>query len=199
MGFSTTVERFLLIFYKIRDRLLPLNTKRRLFVRFIFNLLLSPKATIKKLNRTNFKQFIHNVNTGEIDFLEEKISRNLSTVVEKPNDEGNEHINKALQLSAAVRLKLFLSDFENKLTFKLSDNPIVSIIIITFNKAWHTYRCLEFLKAHVDLPHEVIIVDNSSKDETLELLNRLKGIKVIRNQYNYGFIVACREIPAFSK
>jgi GT2 family glycosyltransferase len=45
----------------------------------------------------------------------------------------------------------------------------------------------------VDLPVETIIVDNDSKDETGELLDRIEGAKVIRNDENLGFLKAVNQ------
>jgi GT2 family glycosyltransferase len=75
-----------------------------------------------------------------------------------------------------------------------SDNPLVSIIIPAYNQFAYTFNCLESLYVNLspDLAYEVIIVNDASTDETLEQLATLiKGIKVLTNAENSGFIRSC--------
>ncbi|MCA2712056.1 MAG: glycosyltransferase [Microcystis sp. M015S2] len=75
-----------------------------------------------------------------------------------------------------------------------SDNPLVSIIIPVYNQFAYTFNCLESLYVNLspDLAYEVIIVNDASTDETLEQLATLiKGIKVLTNAENCGFIRSC--------
>jgi glycosyltransferase involved in cell wall biosynthesis len=45
--------------------------------------------------------------------------------------------------------------------------PLVSIIIPVFNKLEYTAKCLRAIAAHTrDVPHEVIVIDNASSDDT---------------------------------
>ncbi len=75
-----------------------------------------------------------------------------------------------------------------------SDNPLVSIIIPAYNQFAYTFNCLESLSVNLssDLAYEIIIVNDASSDETLEQLATLiKGIKVLTNAENSGFIRSC--------
>ena len=75
-----------------------------------------------------------------------------------------------------------------------SDDPLVSIIIPAYNQFAYTFNCLESLSVNLspDLAYEVIIVNDASTDETLEQLATLvKGIKVLTNAENSGFIRSC--------
>ena len=75
-----------------------------------------------------------------------------------------------------------------------SDNPLVSIIIPVYNQFAYTFNCLESLSVNLssDLAYEIIIVNDASSDETLEQLATLvKGIKVLTNAENSGFIRSC--------
>ncbi|MEE9170187.1 MAG: glycosyltransferase [bacterium] len=68
---------------------------------------------------------------------------------------------------------------------------LTSIIILAFNGAEQTKRCLASIEAFTTQPHEVIIVDNGSTDETPELLRKYKtshgNVRVITNPENLGF------------
>ncbi|TRV45231.1 MAG: glycosyltransferase [Microcystis panniformis Mp_MB_F_20051200_S9] len=75
-----------------------------------------------------------------------------------------------------------------------SDDPLVSIIIPVYNQFAYTFNCLESLTVNLssDLAYEIIIVNDASTDETLEQLDTLvKGIKVLTNAENSGFIRSC--------
>jgi len=75
-----------------------------------------------------------------------------------------------------------------------SDDPLVSIIIPAYNQFAYTFNCLESLSVNLssDLAYEIIIVNDASTDETLEQLATLvKGIKVLTNAENSGFIRSC--------
>ncbi|MDX2020538.1 MAG: glycosyltransferase family 2 protein [Deltaproteobacteria bacterium] len=66
--------------------------------------------------------------------------------------------------------------------------PLVSIIIPVFNLWDYTFRCLQSVQRHTShIPHEVIVVDDASTDESREALPMLQGITLIRNTHNEGF------------
>ena len=70
--------------------------------------------------------------------------------------------------------------------------PTVSVVIPVYNHAEFTYRCLQSLcNNSITNSFEVIVVDDCSTDETQELLGRTKGIRVVRNEKNSGFILSC--------
>ena len=73
------------------------------------------------------------------------------------------------------------------------DSPVVSIILVTRNKAHLTLLTVESILEHVSTPCEPIIVDNGSDDRTLALLDRLQGARVLRNSVNVGFGPACMQ------
>src|SRR5207302_7811425 len=55
------------------------------------------------------------------------------------------------------------------------------------------YACLRSILETVQLPYEVVIVDNASSDETPQLLSRLEHVKVVRNSTNRHFLAACNQ------
>ena len=70
-----------------------------------------------------------------------------------------------------------------------SDQPLISIIIPVFNQWWVTYRCLRAIQCSANVtPFEVIVVDDGSSDETSQALSNIRGIKVIRNISNQGYL-----------
>ncbi|MGZ4180394.1 MAG: glycosyltransferase family 2 protein [Solirubrobacteraceae bacterium] len=70
---------------------------------------------------------------------------------------------------------------------RASGRPEVSIVMVTHGSWQHTARALAALDANTDVPFELIVVDNASKDETLQRLSELNGVRVIVNDRNRGF------------
>lgn len=81
-----------------------------------------------------------------------------------------------------------------ELTFPKFENPKVSIVIPVHNKFSLTYSCLaSVLLATYGIDYEVIVVDDGSTDETLEITNIVKNIKYTRNETAKGFVLACNK------
>ncbi len=78
--------------------------------------------------------------------------------------------------------------------------PKVSIVIPVFNQVEYTQQCLEALAGHTPGElFELIVVDNASTDQTGMLLNALEGdVKIVRNQENQGFVLACNQGAALA-
>lgn len=72
-----------------------------------------------------------------------------------------------------------------------SEDPRVSVIVLTWNALEHTRRCVASLLEHTDARHELIFVDNGSTDGTIEWLGQLARsqprVQVILNDTNLGF------------
>src|SRR5262249_55570905 len=66
--------------------------------------------------------------------------------------------------------------------------PAVSILLVLYNQAELTFECLRSLTRALDVPCEVIIIDNASIDQTSALLSRIDGAKIVRNPHNLHFL-----------
>ncbi len=70
--------------------------------------------------------------------------------------------------------------------------PLVGIVIPTWNLANDTENCLNDLLNQDYSGIEITIVDNDSKDHTVEMIQKnYPQIKLIRNPTNLGFAAAC--------
>ena len=65
----------------------------------------------------------------------------------------------------------------------------LSIIIVTWNTAKITQKCVQTINKFLNDP-EIIVVDNGSEDNTVELLSKEKNVKIIENHSNLGFAKA---------
>jgi GT2 family glycosyltransferase len=72
-------------------------------------------------------------------------------------------------------------------------SPKVSIILVLYNNAELTLPCLKSLQSERDITLEVIIIDNASSDRTHELLEKVKGAKIVKNDENVGFLLAVNQ------
>lgn len=72
------------------------------------------------------------------------------------------------------------------------ETPVVSIVIPVYGKIEYTYRCLRSLWSHRShYSFEIIVVDDCSPDNSVEVLDTIKGVRVVRNDTNLGFIHSC--------
>ncbi len=73
-----------------------------------------------------------------------------------------------------------------------SEAPQVSVIIPVYNNIAHTLHCLKSIsQVGARTPYEVIVVDDCSSDETQAVLAHCRGVRVVKNEKNLGFIGAC--------
>lgn len=74
----------------------------------------------------------------------------------------------------------------------LFENPLVSVVIPIYGKVDYTLRCLASIS--LNLPRtsiEVIVVDDCSPDDSFDVLSKVQGIRLLRNEQNQGFIRSC--------
>lgn len=67
--------------------------------------------------------------------------------------------------------------------------PKVSVIIVNYNTADFISICIESLKKQTQIPIEIIVVDNASTDQSIEVLESVKinNFKLIKSSENIGF------------
>jgi len=72
-----------------------------------------------------------------------------------------------------------------------------SIVITTWNSFDLTKQCIDSVLKNTFLPFEIILVDNGSRDKSIEKLEKtfikLKNLKVIKNKVNKGFPFALNQ------
>lgn len=67
------------------------------------------------------------------------------------------------------------------------ENPLVTIGIVCYNGARYIDRCMASLASQEFRDFEIIVVDNQSKDQSVELLRKYSNITLIINPENTGF------------
>ncbi|MHB1861373.1 MAG: glycosyltransferase [Gemmatimonadaceae bacterium] len=70
----------------------------------------------------------------------------------------------------------------------MNQDPLVSVIVVTYNSAREVVACLDAVAEHAAVPHELIVVDNASSDDTVAAVRRHHpGACIITNDDNAGF------------
>ena len=75
---------------------------------------------------------------------------------------------------------------------KTSNHPRISVIIPIYGKLHYTLHCLASIA--VALPQaafEIIVVDDCSPDDSFDVLSKIRGICLLHNEQNQGFIRSC--------
>lgn len=86
------------------------------------------------------------------------------------------------------------------LVVPFSDTPVVSIIVPTYGQIPFTLRCLSAVAEHTfSLPIEVIVVDDAWADPEGAALSFVRGIRLVRNDANLGFLRSCNKAAARAK
>jgi len=68
------------------------------------------------------------------------------------------------------------------------DQPLISIIIVTYNSSEVILSCLESVCSQFKRRVEVIVVDNASKDSTADIVRqKFPEVNLIENKQNLGF------------
>lgn len=76
----------------------------------------------------------------------------------------------------------------------------LSIIIPTWNTAKITQKSIKTIINNLDnFNYEIIVIDNGSSDNTVELLSKIPKVKLIKNQKNLGFAKANNQAVKIAK
>lgn len=109
--------------------------------------------------------------------------------------ESSLQLNQAKQAVDSLN-QIALDSFLNtgcQLHFPTVEHPEISIIIILYNRAELTLSCLSSLIRNPFQSFELILVDNNSTDGTRQLLKQIKGAKIIINDQNLHYLLACNQ------
>lgn len=99
---------------------------------------------------------------------------------------------EAVRARAEAELNAFL-DGSERLRLPNAAAPRISILLVLFNQAELTLACLRTIASEVQMPAEVVIVDNASSDRTVTVLDRLDGARIVRNSENRHFVNAVNQ------
>jgi len=81
------------------------------------------------------------------------------------------------------------------------NRPDVSILLLSWNTCELTLECLDSLPSSVDddVEYEIIVVDNGSRDGSVEALRRRSDITLVENAENRGYAPAVNQAYAMAR
>lgn len=178
--------RLLTKYYKLRDFLIPANSKRRVISKLAVKTLKHPKDMFSKLNKSNVKKLKYYLSSEDATLLESRI---------------DSYIERNTEQSASNHdIELFLDKEYGRLQFNSDENPLVTIIIPVYNQWDYTYSCLASILQNTEgISYEIIIADDMSSDETVNINNYVENITVIRDGENRGFLLNCNNAAGYAK
>ena len=78
-----------------------------------------------------------------------------------------------------------------------SENPLVSVIVPTYGQVPFTLRCLASIAEHTSAETiEVIVIDDAWDGPDASALDLVRGIRIICNETNLGFLRSCNKAAA---
>ena len=92
------------------------------------------------------------------------------------------------ELSETI-LDSFLAS-RSRLALPQSSTPLVSIVLVVYNRAELTLHCLRSIAEVSGVGLELVVVDNASTDRTATLFDQVDGARYFRNDANLFFISA---------
>lgn len=112
--------------------------------------------------------------------------------IESTSGPGSEDYKQSYRREAEQQLAWFLAS-ENRLDFTPGNQCRLTILLVLYNQAPLTLLCLQSLLQHGDVPCQLVLIDNHSTDNTDQLLARIDGATIVRNEDNRGFLLAVNQ------
>ncbi|MGC3987903.1 MAG: glycosyltransferase [Pseudorhodoferax sp.] len=86
------------------------------------------------------------------------------------------------------------------LRFPAVAKPEVSIVIPTYGNLEHTLACLRSIAEHMPRAAvEVLVVEDASGDQKIDLVRRIPGLRYVRHPQNLGFLRSCNAAAKHAK
>lgn len=157
------------------------------------------KTDISAENKSSFSEWVQNaMNSPFVKDNKGYMSQSALT----------EEIEKSLKLQGKSKRQFELfplpqyTEIEELeiLDFMVYEKPLVSVIIPVYNQFEYTYNCLKSILYNTgSIEYEVIVADDSSTDDTIQLEQVVKGVKILHNKKNVLFLRNCKQAANHAK
>lgn len=179
--------RLVQCYYRVRDKMLPRGSIRRLFIKNAVWILLHPHRTASLCTLENIQKIIEAWKFGGIRQLVSRVDGKLqSPSVEKISTLSDEKIETH---------NFWLDD---KPEISLPNNVVIDIIVPVYNALEFTKKCIEGVMKNTDVDYRLIIIDDCSPDTAVEEYfqilreikpsGHLKELLALKNEKNLGFL-----------
>lgn len=184
---------------KFGNFILPPDSRRRFFLRIVFNIFRHPLLMLHVINPKRIKNYLKYIKLEGM----EGVKKRYEEAVDQERMQINPETNINLDLEKIHDLKndgkQDITKFE-KMVFPQYHNPKVSIIIPVYNEFHYTYNCLKsILKKSGDIAYEIIIADDCSTDFTTDIEKIIENITVITTNENVRFLLNCNNAATYAK
>lgn len=188
---------------KMGDALLPIDSRRRFFVRILFNVFKQPGLMIHVIKPTRIKNYIKYMRKEGIEGVKSRYEEAVAQERSYRNPAGNFELHlEAMPPRPEKENWNELMDMQvyDCLEFAECVNPLVSIVIPVYNEFGYTYNCLKtILRNSGKIAYEILIANDCSSDETVQMQEIIKNIRVITTKTNSGFLLNCNHAAQFAK
>ena len=120
----------------------------------------------------------------------------LSSIIHRKNGLDIDSKKPLFADKAKLTFEDDIKKFDILFDFQKDEHIDVTVVLVLFNKAELTYRCLKSLN-NLESQPKIVVIDNASTDKSSELISKCKGITYIKNKDNKGFIKACNQARSF--
>lgn len=176
--------RIMYAWWGMKEKLIPLGSKRRLVVRIIKKFITHPVYMLKKCTPGRVARTLHYMRTEDAGMVAERLE--AATI-----DAGEDIERIPLDLEPVAENRSSIEEYE-KIVLPKVDKPLVSIIIPVYNQFHYTYNCLRSIAKHTEgIDYEVILADDCSTDLTTSITDVVENIIVVRTPENMRFLLNC--------
>lgn len=174
--------------WKVNAWLFPINSKRRFLISVLLKYRKHPLKLIQKISISRLKNMFIYLDEEDINSVMERVEQTL-LIEENKREVAYENISEIKSIEEC-----------QEIVFEVVDNPQVSIIIPVYNQFSFTYYCLKAIKENTKkISYEIIMGDDCSYDLTVGIRQKVKNIKVIRNEKNLRFLKNCNNAAKHAK
>lgn len=183
-------------YYKLRDRILPIGSNRRLVIKLIAKCFINFRYIKRFFNKNNVKKSIIILKKGGFRQLLVKFNDKMNRTKLKEKVIQNEY-------------NYLNSSLKNNIIKIEDNNLVIDIIIPIYNAYDYTKKCIETVWKNTDINYNLYLINDCSTDKRIhELLIslskyskpcNLKQLNIIENETNLGFIESVNKAVALSK
>ncbi|MDO5156767.1 MAG: Coenzyme F420 hydrogenase/dehydrogenase, beta subunit C-terminal domain [Eubacteriales bacterium] len=184
--------RVLKVWWKLKDKMFPQGSKRRLVAKFGKKFLKHPIYMLKKCTPSRISRTLHYMKTESAESISNRLD--AATV-----NAGEEIERIKLDLFRVNEHMFSLSDVE-KLQLPKCEKPLVSIVLPVYNQFHYTYNCLKSIIKYTEgIDYEVILADDCSTDLTKDIEHIVENIVVAKTPENMRFLGNCNNAAKYAK
>lgn len=189
-------------YYKFRDRLCPINSRRRLFYNLLLFAIFNPKGVFKSINLYNLKRFFSQYRILDPNIIEAKVKNKIelsNITLEKKSTKIKEEYNQ---------LKVFnsINDFSPEIKGHIL---VIDRWVPTYDKDSGSLRMFNILNILIELGYKITFLpDDLAKREPYVSEMENRGIEVLygalniekyleNNGMKFNFVILSRPEQAF--